>query len=579
MRGYPHWPARIDLPAQDEKIPPKKYAIFFFGTHETAVMQAKDLFPYEKNKDKFLKNSNRSRRGFKEALVEILENPKVKWGMRGQDVDEQDSEDEEGEGDEDSGDEKKSEDEDSDNEDTKPSKQEASNEERKMKISQGKKRRKSESDKESSLEETPEEESSDGDKEEEYKPAPKKKRVSSNEAGKKRKSSKAISDSSSSSSENDADQKETSEEESIPKNKRAKTKTEAEDKPKFKKVKGEDRKKKDEDKKEGEKTSDEEKDAIKDGGKIKEEDEEKSKDAERKKQEKLQKLAEKKAMLKEKKKKEKLEQRKAEKLAAEKAKALEKEKEKQREKQEREKEKEKLRARQEREREKARERAERDKQREEERKERERRKSTPPTVEEILDKMNYDLVMSLTVEAPDVPRCLKIITQIFEMEINPDIIKKNPDIVQTIKKIRNYKQNSKVREKANQLYAHFKSLFSISGSDSRRESTSLDLSLVQTNERTEQSRADGTEELDNIKEETSAEPHLTPTENGGDHPVPSTETKLEDSGHRIEQTSTEDKASLENNTIMDDLTPEPLEVINDPTANLSPCDMEISSPD
>lgn len=58
-----------------------------------------------------------------------------------------------------------------------------------------------------------------------------------------------------------------------------------------------------------------------------------------------------------------------------------------------------------------------------------------------------------------------------------------------------------------------------------------------------------------------------------------TETKLEDSGHRIEQTSTEDKASLENNTIMDDLTPEPLEVINDPTANLSPCDMEISSPD
>lgn len=26
--------------------------------------------------------------------------------------------------------------------------------------------------------------------------------------------------------------------------------------------------------------------------------------------------------------------------------------------------------------------------------------ATPPTVEEILDKMNYELVMSLTVEAP-----------------------------------------------------------------------------------------------------------------------------------------------------------------------------------
>ena len=57
-------------------------------------MLAKDLFPYEKNKEKFLKNSNRSRRGFKEALVEIVENPKVKWGMRGQEEDEDEDEDE-----------------------------------------------------------------------------------------------------------------------------------------------------------------------------------------------------------------------------------------------------------------------------------------------------------------------------------------------------------------------------------------------------------------------------------------------------------------------------------------------------
>ena len=58
-------------------------------------MLAKDLFPYEKNKEKFLKNSNRSRRGFKEALVEIVENPKVKWGMRGQEEDEDEDEDDE----------------------------------------------------------------------------------------------------------------------------------------------------------------------------------------------------------------------------------------------------------------------------------------------------------------------------------------------------------------------------------------------------------------------------------------------------------------------------------------------------
>ena len=60
-------------------------------------MLAKDLFPYEKNKEKFLKNSNRSRRGFKEALVEIVENPKVKWGMRGQEEEDEDEDDEDDE--------------------------------------------------------------------------------------------------------------------------------------------------------------------------------------------------------------------------------------------------------------------------------------------------------------------------------------------------------------------------------------------------------------------------------------------------------------------------------------------------
>ena len=84
MPGYPHWPARIDVPAPDEKIPPKKFAISFFGTHETAVMWAKNLLPYEENRDRFSTNSKRPRRGFKEALAEIVENLKVKWEMRGQ---------------------------------------------------------------------------------------------------------------------------------------------------------------------------------------------------------------------------------------------------------------------------------------------------------------------------------------------------------------------------------------------------------------------------------------------------------------------------------------------------------------
>lgn len=71
-------------------------------------MQAKDLFPYEKNKEKFLKNSNRSRRGFKEALVEIVENPKVKWGMRGQEEEEEDDDDDDDDEEDESAEEQKS---------------------------------------------------------------------------------------------------------------------------------------------------------------------------------------------------------------------------------------------------------------------------------------------------------------------------------------------------------------------------------------------------------------------------------------------------------------------------------------
>lgn len=588
MRGYPHWPARIDLPAPDEKIPPKKFAIFFFGTHETAVMQPKDLFPYEKNKEKFLKNANRSRRGFKEALVEIVENPKVKWGMRGQEVDEDDDDEEEDEEEEENDsakEEKKSEEEKSEDEEeikeskSKPSKQnekstkqrklsvskekeEAKKEEVKKKQTYNKKRAKSESpEKDSSSEETPDEESSESDKEEEYKPVPKK-RASAETAKHKRKSSKAVSESSSSSDEEQVEEKDSTEDDE-PKKKKTKTKLEAEDKEK----------------------SQQAKDARK---KKKEEEKSKNKDeAERKKQEKLQKLAEKKAMLKEKKKKEKLEQRKAEKQAAEKARMQKKEQEKEREKQEREKEKEKLRARQEREREKARERAEREKQKEIERKERERRKSTPPTVEEILDKMNYELVMSLTVEAPDVPRCLKIITQISEMEINPEIIKKNPEIVQTIKRIRNYKQNSKVREKASQLYTHFKSLFQISGSESavnplptatsNNASSSLDTTSVEGNKRTEPEAAnDSNMPVGSVEKNT--QPHPTPTENGNDLHEPSAEPKLENTENVTGQHSPAEKRP-ELDTSVDNLTPEPMEIQNDTTENLSPCDMDISSPD
>ena len=56
-------------------------------------MQAEDIFPSGKNKEKFSKNSNCSCREFKKALVKIVKNPKVKWGMKNQEVDEEGEDD------------------------------------------------------------------------------------------------------------------------------------------------------------------------------------------------------------------------------------------------------------------------------------------------------------------------------------------------------------------------------------------------------------------------------------------------------------------------------------------------------
>lgn len=74
VKGYPHWPARVENFEPDPSGKAlKKYPVLFYGTYETATLKPDDIFPYEENVEKFGKAQKR--KGFNEGLWQIVHNP------------------------------------------------------------------------------------------------------------------------------------------------------------------------------------------------------------------------------------------------------------------------------------------------------------------------------------------------------------------------------------------------------------------------------------------------------------------------------------------------------------------------
>lgn len=85
------------------------------------------------------------------------------------------------------------------------------------------------------------------------------------------------------------------------------------------------------------------------------------------------------------------------------------------------------------------------------------------STQERLEELNKRLMLSLSQANPEPTKSVKIMQEISELPITLEVIRHSQNIVQNLKKIRNYKGNEKVKIKAATLYSHLKSKFVLAG--------------------------------------------------------------------------------------------------------------------
>ncbi|XP_070546769.1 lens epithelium-derived growth factor-like [Ptychodera flava] len=112
-------------------------------------------------------------------------------------------------------------------------------------------------------------------------------------------------------------------------------------------------------------------------------------------------------------------------------------------------------------------------------------------LEQILEEFHIDIKQSLALENPDNERCIRALVDIENLDLSGSVLRKNTEFLQTLKKIRKYKGNKKVREKAEYLYHRFKLMFLKEGEANDSATSRVVFERLQSKQKNKQSKHTG----------------------------------------------------------------------------------------
>jgi len=85
------------------------------------------------------------------------------------------------------------------------------------------------------------------------------------------------------------------------------------------------------------------------------------------------------------------------------------------------------------------------------------------SINEKLESLEVELRRTLSLKDADHTKGLKVLQDISDLKLTPQILLKNKTLIPTLKKVKAYKGSPDIAAKAVKLYNHYKSLFAVTG--------------------------------------------------------------------------------------------------------------------